>query len=91
MLSANVLVAYAPGSVSALWLDWPEAGEDFIDSCIARWVDGWVPRTPGFEKQFDNAGEVAFGMPLFNDAVMNGPTERRRVIARVNEIDGVSA
>jgi hypothetical protein len=28
----------------------PEPGKDFIDSCIARWIDGCIPGTTGLQK-----------------------------------------
>ncbi len=36
-------------------------------------------------------GEVAFGVPFFNDAVVDGVAERGGVVAGVDEINGVAA
>jgi hypothetical protein len=36
-------------------------------------------------------GKVAFGVPFFNDTVVNGVTERRGIIAGIDEINGMAA
>ena len=66
-----------------------ETAEDFIDSLVAGWIDGRVPRSTRFEKRFDNTREVAFGVTFFDEAVVDGIAERSGVVAGVNEIDGM--
>jgi hypothetical protein len=65
--------------------------EDLVEPLVAGWIDRRVPRATGSEKRFNHPWEVAFRVALFDKAIVEGIAERGRFIARVNEIDRVTA
>ena len=69
----------------------PELTEDFVEALIACRKHGRVPRAAGSEKRFNHPREVSFGMTFFDEAIVEGVAERGRFVARINEIDRVTA
>ena len=73
------------------WRLLPKLTEDFVESLVAGWKYGRVPRATGSEKRFNDAWEVAFRVTFFDEAIVDRIAERGRFVARVNEIDRVTA